>query len=98
MVSARTAADQIGVLSNLPECTGAIFVLDPGWDLGAPQPVSSITAQMSLDGERPYGRRSSDRTLSVAVNILAPDRKTLVAARETLYRAIDQETWPMKWT
>ena len=89
---------EVGVLSNLPECTGAIFVLDPGWDLGAPQPVSSITAQMSLDGERPYGRRSSDRTLSVPVNILAPDRKTLVAARETLYRAIDQETWPMKWT
>ncbi len=87
-----------GVPSNLPECPQAVFVLDPGWDLGAPQPVSDITSQLSLDGERPYGRRASNRTLVIPVNIMAPDRKTLVAARETLFRAIDADSWPLKWT
>jgi hypothetical protein len=90
--------NEFGVPSNLPECPEARFVLDDGWDLGAPQPVSDITAQLSLDGERPYGRRASNRTLFLPVSIIAPDRKTLVAARETLFRAIDEDTWKLKWT
>ncbi len=90
--------DEHGVPSNLPECTGAVFVMDQGWDLGAPVPVSDITAQTSLDGERPYGRRASNRTLILPISIFAPDRRTLAAARETLLKAIDEEEWLFKWT
>jgi hypothetical protein len=94
-----------GVASTIPECAGAKFRLGPGYDLGAPDPQPSFVASLILDGERPVGRRSSNRNPAIPLVIQVPstgssqnDRATLAAAREMVVRAIDQETFTLKWT
>lgn len=86
-----------GSPSTDPRCTGAVFILDRGYDLGEPQPVSSIVGSLSVDGERPIGRRASNRTLTLPITITAPDRATLVSAREVLFGAIDQQSFTITW-
>src|ERR1039458_9938625 len=54
-----------GVPSAIPSCAGAIFRLGAGYDGGTPQPVVDILGQMALDGERPFGRRTSNRTVKL---------------------------------
>jgi hypothetical protein len=97
-----------GVVSDHPACPGAIFYLakpnGQGYDLGMPQPVVDLIASLGLDGERPMGRRSSNRTMVVPVAIKVPasgdedaDRSLLAAAREALWQAIDGDTWELTW-
>jgi hypothetical protein len=81
-----------------PACPGAIFMLQPGADPGAPQPTTDFVASLLLDGERPFGRRASNRTIKLPVWITAPNRQILAAARELLQSVIDQDYWTMTWT
>lgn len=87
-----------GVASLNPRCLGARFQLQPGFDLGAPQPTTDFVASMILDGERPFGRRAGNRTLKIPVTIFAPNRRILAAAREVLQQAVDQDIWTLVWT
>jgi hypothetical protein len=87
-----------GVPSANPACLGAMFRLQPGADPGAPQPTTDFVASLLLDGERPFGRRASNRTVKLPVWITAPDRRTLAAAREVLQQAIDQDYFTITWT
>lgn len=87
-----------GVPSQIPICNGAIFTLAPSYDLGSPQPVVDLLAAGLLDGERPIGRRSSNRTITLPVKIVALDRDTLASAREVLLALVDEDTWQLTWT
>jgi hypothetical protein len=87
-----------GTVSTDPRCAGAVFRLMPGFDLGTPQPTTDFTASLLLDGERPFGRRSSNRTITLPVLIKAPDFFTLASAREVLLQAIDAQFWTLRWT
>src|SRR5512146_2266618 len=75
-----------------------------GLDLGAPQPTSDYVANLILDGERPFGRRASNRQIQLGVIIRAPSgtpserSRLLAAAREVLEQAIDQDRWTLTWT
>ena len=71
----------------------------------APAPTVDILGQLILDGERPFGRRASNRTIKLPVVIEVPAsaqaadaRKTLAAAREALLAAVDQQIWTLTWT
>ncbi|HEV2172910.1 MAG TPA: hypothetical protein VGR71_05050 [Nitrospira sp.] len=85
-------------VSTNPLCPGAVFMLGQGFDLGAPQPTTDFVASLLLDGERPFGRRSANRTISLPVTIQAPNRAILAAAREVLEQAVDQPYWLLTWT
>jgi hypothetical protein len=95
-----------GVISQIPACAGAMFKIDyaPGMDLGAGQPTSDYVASLLLDGERPFGRRASNRTVVLPVQITTPgvagtaQRQLLAAAREVLAQVIDQDVWTLTWT
>jgi hypothetical protein len=91
-----------GVPSVNPACAGAIFLLadDGSYDLGAPQPTTSYVASLILDGERPFGRRASNRTITLPVKIVSPngDLKLLAAAREVLEQTVDQDVFTITWT
>jgi hypothetical protein len=87
-----------GVVSTIPACAGASFILVPGFSLDAPQLTSSMVAAM-LDGERPASvGRASNRSPSLPIKITAPDRLTLGAAREVLVRAVSQPQFTLVWT
>lgn len=87
-----------GIPSQNPLCAGAVFRLMPGGDPGAPQPTTDFVASLILDGERPFGRRASNRTIKLPVWIIAPNRLILAAAREVLQQIIDQDTFTITWT
>lgn len=87
-----------GVASVNAACPGAIFRLQPGGDLGMPQPTTSYVSSLLLDGERPFGDRSSDRTVTLPIDIEAPTFAILEAAREVLMEAINAETFTLTWT
>lgn len=67
------------------------------YDFGAPQPTQDVVESMLLDGERPFGSRSSNRTLTFPVMIFARSLKTMAAARDYLLHQIDQETFHVTW-
>src|SRR3974390_2378168 len=95
-----------GVVSAIPQCAGAQFQLltGGGLDLGAPQPTTDFVANLILDGERPFGRRSSNRTITLPVRITVPGvtggtrSQILAAAREVLEAAVDQDRYTLTWT
>src|SRR5580704_11354362 len=91
-----------GVPSLIPACAGAIFLLadDGSYDLGAAQPTADFVASLILDGERPFGRRASNRTITLPVKIVAPagNLQLLAAAREVLGQVTDQDVWTITWT
>ena len=87
-----------GVASANPLCQGARFRLQQGFDLNAPQPTTDFVASLILDGERPFGRRASNRTITLPVLIIGTSRQNLAAAREMLEQAIDQDQWTLTWT
>jgi len=94
-----------GVPSVIPACAGAIFLLanDGSYGLGAPQPTADYVASLILDGERPFGRRASNRTITLPVKIVAPPGSAnplelLAAAREVLGQAVDQDIFTITWT
>ena len=70
----------------------------PTWDLGTPQPVVDIVQTLMLDGERPFGARASNRTITLPIKITAPDQVTLTAAREMLMAAVDDQTFTLAYT
>lgn len=81
-----------------PTTGGQGFSAQETWTLGEPQPVIDITQTLMLDGERPFGARSSNRTVSLPIVITAPDQVTLTAAREMLMQAVDAQTFTMIYT
>lgn len=92
-----------GVQSANAQCAGAIFRLAPAFDLSAPQPDQDLVASLILDGERPFGRRASNRTVSLDIVIQIPigttgARQILAGARELLMTAIDQDKFSLIWT
>jgi hypothetical protein len=91
-----------GVPSAIPACAGAIFLLaDTGtYDLGTHQPTTDYVASLILDGERPFGRRSSNRTITLPVKIISPtgSLQQLAAAREVLEQIADQDTFTLTWS
>ena len=103
MADSLVVANAIELLGNQavstnPRCAGAQFMLQPGFSMGAPQPTTDYVASLILDGERPFGRRASNRTITLPVWIKAPSRYLLAAAREVLEEAIDQQFWTLAWT
>ena len=87
-----------GVASTNPLCPGAKFRLMPGYDQSAPQPTTDIVGSLLLDGERPFGRRASNRTISLPIMIWAPNFYVLAQAREVLLAAVNAQTWTLRWT
>ena len=100
------AIDQFGTASINPLCAGTVFRLiaptaargGMTWDLGAPQPTTDIVGSLLLDGERPYGYRASNRTITLPVIIKAPTFQALIAAREILLQEINEQTFTVRWT
>ncbi len=91
-------AGEPGAASLDPAFPGAIFKLQAGYDMGAPQPLTDFLGSLSLDGELPSGRRAGNRTFSLPVNIHAPDFATLAAATEALLAAVNEPSWTLTWT
>ena len=91
-----------GVVSTNPMCPGAVFTLNPeAWDLGDPQPTTDFVASLVVDGERPFGDRTSDRQPVITVFIKAPDFLTLAGAEELLLSTLDAQPsgqFTMTWT
>ena len=87
-----------GVASEHPDCPGAVFRLSPGYDIGAPQPSADVVAKLLQGGSRPHGRWADNRTVKLPVLIYAPDRATLVAARELLARLLNADQFELRWT
>jgi hypothetical protein len=103
MYDSLTISNQIeilggGVVSTNPACLGACYRLQPGSSPGAPQPTTDFVAGLLLDGERPFGRRASNRTITLPIWITAPNRQILAAAREYLQQVIDQDYFTVTWT
>src|ERR1700690_2396092 len=103
MPDSLVISNQIECLNGSPPSAnplafGARYYLQPGGDPGAPQPTTDFVASLLLDGERPFGRRASNRTIKLPIWITAPNRQILAAAREVLQQAIDQDYYTVTWT
>jgi hypothetical protein len=84
-----------------PSLNSAAFGYESSYDLNAPQPTQDVVSSMLLDGERPFGERASNRTISLPVIIfgtLAGGMSQVLRAREYLMSIIDQQVWQIKWT
>jgi hypothetical protein len=84
-----------------PSLNSAAYGYETSYDLNAPQPTQDVVASMLLDGERPFGTRASNRTMTLPVIIFgtqAGGMKQVLAAREYLMSLIDRQTWQMTWT
>jgi hypothetical protein len=84
-----------------PSMNSAAYGYETSYDLNAPQPTQDVVASMLLDGERPFGTRASNRTISLPVIIfgtLAGGMRQVMAAREYLMSVIDQQVWQITWT
>jgi hypothetical protein len=87
-----------GQVSAHPMCPGAIIVLQPGFSRGAGQPNTETVASILLDGERPTGRRTSNREIQLQCVVWAPSRAVLNGARELLLELVDQPNFTLQWT
>lgn len=88
-----------GTPSVNPNCLNAKFRLNPGGDLGSPNPTAAQVLTMLTDGSRPLGDRSENRQITLPVTIVAPDFVTLAAAREELMKILDRpEGFTLTWT
>ncbi len=90
-----------GAIFRIPFPGGNVSIGGSGttgpYDLGAPQPTTDAIESLLLDGERPFGYRASNRTLTIPVLIFAPSLNTMAAARELLMHTVDQQTWKLSW-
>src|SRR5258708_39982287 len=91
------------VVSTNPVCAGDVFLLQPVYDLGAPQPVTSIVGSLLLDGSRPFGYQAANRTITLPIEISVPGDtgtpagfSTLTAAREVRLPEANQPTWALR--
>ena len=57
----------------------AAYGYEASYDLNAPQPTQDVVASMLLDGERPFGARSSNRTSPRVTTFSAPGRLTAIS-------------------
>jgi hypothetical protein len=84
-----------------PSTNAAALGYQPSYDLNAPQPTQDVVASMLLDGERPFGYRASNRTITLPVIIFGTalgGMKQVLAAREYLMSVIDQQVFQVTWT
>lgn len=84
-----------------PSMNSAAYGYESSYDFNAPQPTQDVVASMLLDGERPFGYRASNRTMTFPILIrgtTAGGMAQVLAAREYLMSVIDQQTWEMTWT
>jgi hypothetical protein len=84
-----------------PSLNNAAYGYEASYDLNAPQPTQDVVASMLLDGERPFGARASNRTMTLPVIIFgtqAGGMAQVLKAREYLMSVIDQQVYPIKWT
>lgn len=84
-----------------PSMNSAAYGYETSYDLNAPQPTQDVVASMLLDGERPFGSRASNRTMTLPIIIFgtqAGGMKQVLAAREYLMSLIDQQVWQITWT
>lgn len=84
-----------------PSLNSAAYGYEASYDLNAPQPTQDVVASMLLDGERPFGYRASNRTITLPVIIFgsaAGGMAQVLAAREYLMSVIDQQVWQITWT
>jgi hypothetical protein len=85
------------------QAAGAVYTLargtDSTYDMGAPQPLTDIVSELILDGERPKGIRSGNRTIVLPVIVRARDRMTLAKAVELLLQIVDNgdDPFPLTW-
>lgn len=89
------------VFSSIPGLENTTFALDDQnntYSLGEPQPTVDILASLITDGERPQGRRASNRQLSIPIAIISDTRDNLAYACELLFALVDQEQWTLKYT
>lgn len=86
-----------GDLITTGRAAGATIRLDTSNDFGDPIPQTDLLSSLLLDGERPTGRRSSNRSIQLPVAILGPP-SACYAARELLMQAVDQDTWELAYT
>jgi len=86
--------------SHLPGLENTIFALNDQQDtfsLGAPQPTVDILATLITDGERPQGRRASNRTVALPIAIISDTRDNLAAARETLFSLVNADWFTLRY-
>lgn len=84
-----------------PTGNSAAYGYETSYDFSAPQPTQDVIASMLLDGERPFGNRASNRTISLPIMIrgtMAGGMKQVLAAREYLMSIVDQQVWQITWT
>lgn len=84
-----------------PSLNSAAYGYEASYDFNAPQPTQDVVASMLLDGERPFGDRASNRTISLPIIIfgtMAGGMAQVLKAREYLMSIIDQQVWQTKWT
>lgn len=84
-----------------PSTNAAALGYQGSYDLNAPQPTQDVVASMLLDGERPFGYRASNRTITLPVIIFGTalgGMKQVLAAREYLMSVIDQQVFQITWT
>lgn len=100
MLDANGVGPRFRILAA-PSLNTAAYGYEASYDMNAPQPTQDVVASMLLDGERPFGSRASNRTISLPIMIfgtLAGGMKQVLAAREYLMQLIDQQVWQMVWT
>lgn len=76
---------------------GATLRLGNDYKMGAPVIDDDTVASLLLDGERPYGERASNRTMTLPVVIIAPGRIKVEQAREQLLELVDQQAWTLTY-
>ena len=84
-----------------PSLNNAAYGYEGSYDMNAPQPTQDVVASLLLDGERPFGTRASNRTLTLPVMIfgtMAGGMNQVLKAREYLMSVIDQQFYALKWT
>lgn len=84
-----------------PALNSTALGYQPSYDLNAPQPNQDVVASMLLDGERPFGARASNRTMSLPIVIfgtMAGGMNQVLRAEEYLMALIDAQLWEIKWT
>jgi hypothetical protein len=81
-----------------PSTNSVAFGFQNSYDLGAPQPTSDVVESLLLDGERPFGYRASNRTITLPILIEGTSQAIVQAAREYMMYLIDQQLWKLTWT
>lgn len=76
-----------------PSNNAMTYGYQTSYDFSAPQPTVDIVESMLLDGERPFGSRASNRTITLPLIIRGTTMQVVQNAREYIMSLIDQQTW-----